>query len=156
MSSTESALHEVEAGFAYDGEPRVLVTTQRKIATAFTIAAVISIVIGAISFSNVSRLSDDAAAVAHSQEVIGALQTVLSTATDAETAARGYTITASETFLQPYNQAVRDVDARLARLRALTADSASQQRRLEALTGVGRATHGHFRPTHRSASDPRI
>jgi diguanylate cyclase (GGDEF)-like protein/PAS domain S-box-containing protein len=111
----------------------VLVATQRKIATAFAIAAGISIVIGVVSYSSVSRLSDDAAAVAHSQEIIGALQTVLSTATDAETAARRYTITGSDTFLQPYNEAVRDIDTRVARLRTLTTDNASQQRRLEAL-----------------------
>lgn len=132
---TDTAPRKVAADMANRRESQVLLTTQQKMAAAFGIAAGISILIGVVSYWSVSRLRQDAAQVIHAEEVLDSLQTVLSTVTDAQTASRGYTITGSETFLPPYEEAVRVVDAQLAELRALTVDNTLQQR-LQALTAL--------------------
>ncbi|MGB8592276.1 MAG: CHASE3 domain-containing protein, partial [Candidatus Acidiferrales bacterium] len=53
--------------------------------------------------------------------------------TDAETGQRGYIITGQQAYLDPYNDALNHVDRNLKDLRALTADSAVQQRNLDLL-----------------------
>jgi CHASE3 domain sensor protein len=58
---------------------------------------------------------------------------LLSSATDVETAQRGYTITGDESFLEPYTSARPRIGAELAELRRLTRDNAEQQRRLDRL-----------------------
>jgi len=93
--SIDSASPAFAAGLPNDRDQQVFVKTQRKIAATFLMAIGISIVIGLVSYSSVSRLRDDAARVAHTHEVIGALQTLLSTVTGAQTASRGYAITGS-------------------------------------------------------------
>jgi diguanylate cyclase (GGDEF)-like protein/PAS domain S-box-containing protein len=111
----------------------VQLTTQQKVSTAFAAAVGISIVIGVLSYASVYRLRDDAGWVAHTHEVIAALLAVLATAADAESAGRGYAITGSEAFLQPYNEAVGYAGTEIAKVRALTADNASQQRLVKVL-----------------------
>ncbi len=123
-------------GPAAPGNPppaRTLHATERYLTAAFAVAAGSSILIALLSFAAIARLRDDGARVAHTQEVIGALEAVLATATDAETAGRGYVITGSEAYLQPYDDALRDIGTELARIRELTADDEAQQRRLNAL-----------------------
>ena len=79
----------------------------------------ILIVIGVVSYASVSRLHEDAARVARTQQRIGALQTLLSTVTNAQTATRGYAITGNEAFLQPYSEAVNVIGGEVVRLREL-------------------------------------
>jgi PAS domain S-box-containing protein len=71
--------------------------------------------------------------VAHTHEVIGELEALLSTLKDAETGQRGYLLTEDKTYLQPYEDALQKVHARFDRLRKLTSDNSDQQGRLDVL-----------------------
>jgi PAS domain S-box-containing protein len=84
---------------------------------------------------NVQRLAENERMVAHTHEVIGELESLLSTLTDAETGQRGYLLAEDEKYLQPYEDALRRVDASLAHLKDLTSDNPRQQTRLAALDG---------------------
>ncbi len=71
--------------------------------------------------------------VRHTFQVLGELNTTLSSMQDVETGSRGYVISGEESYLEPFNNAVRLVPQEIQRLRQLTADNPEQQRRLDAL-----------------------
>ena len=94
------------------------------------LAILFFIVSGAIAYSNIRVLREDAAKIVHSHEVIVALGEVLSTVQDAETGQRGYLLTGDERYLEPYNNAVATVGKQIDALTALTRDNRDQQDRI--------------------------
>ncbi|WP_425989767.1 response regulator [Brevundimonas sp. TWP2-3-2] len=75
---------------------------------------------GVVSFSNVQIMKSDSAKIAHTHDVIVALDTLLSTMLDAETGQRGFLLTGNEEYLQPYDDAVSEVDLALSAIAGLT------------------------------------
>jgi signal transduction histidine kinase len=71
--------------------------------------------------------------VSHTHQVLTALEVVLSTLKDAETGERGFIITGSNEYLEPYQSAIRQIDEQLQTLQQLTADSPQQQQRIPVL-----------------------
>ncbi len=65
--------------------------------------------------------------------VISVVQSLDRALQDAERGQRGFLLTGSKAYLAPYNSGARDAPSLLARLKALTEDSAEQQRRLAEL-----------------------
>src|SRR5713101_7632900 len=104
-----------------------------KIGSGFGLALVILIAIGAVSYTSTVKFIDSAGWVAHTYEVLDNLGGFLAAMTDAETGQRGYLITGQDPYLEPYRVAAAAVEQRLKTLRSLTADNATQQRRLDAL-----------------------
>ena len=110
--------------------------------TAFAVAAAALVLIGASSYWSVSRLREDAAWVAHTREVIGVVESVLSSSTDVETGTRGFVVTGRDEYLQPYTDGIRNIHVELDALRALTIHNPSQGRRLSALESLIRERIG--------------
>jgi len=75
-------------------------------------------------------------AVSHTMKVREQLQSLVSTLKDAETSQRGYLLTATESYLSPYNQARAALPGEIARLRALLADNPDQLQRLSQIEGI--------------------
>ena len=71
--------------------------------------------------------------VAHTDEVLDALEGVVSTMKDCETGQRGYLITGEDRYLEPYNVAVTAIQDRVQRLKQLTEDNPRQQARIPLL-----------------------
>ena len=71
---------------------------------------------------------------AHTHRVQESIGHVLSLMQDLETGQRGYLLTGIEEYLEPFNAAIGRVDEDVGRLRSLTADNSSQQKRLTQLT----------------------
>lgn len=65
--------------------------------------------------------------VSHSHQVIHELEVVLSTVKDAETGERGFIITGSPEYLEPYHSAIAQIDGHVEKLKQLTADNPDQQ-----------------------------
>src|SRR5882757_9581440 len=63
------------------------------------------IVDAALSYKNTRELNKHAQLVTHTNEVLVALEEVVSTTKDAETGQRGYIITGEPSYLAPYNTA---------------------------------------------------
>src|SRR5262252_9582913 len=76
------------------------------------------------------RLNDQ---VQRNHEVKEELSSVLRLVIDAETGQRGYLITDDPVYLEPYQEATSQIDARLARLDSLTKTSARQQKKMHDL-----------------------
>jgi len=79
------------------------------------------------------RLNDQ---VQTTHEVKEELSAVLRLVVDAETGQRGYLITDDPVYLEPYQEATSQIDARLARLDSLTKNSAPQQQRMRELRRI--------------------
>ena len=107
-------------------------TVGTKIGSGFGLALVILAIIGGVTWRSTVKLTDTAELVAHTHEVLGKLESVLSDMSDVQTGARGYTITGEERFLEPYTAALSTVHQDLSALRDLTKD-VDQQRRLDVL-----------------------
>jgi PAS domain S-box-containing protein len=79
------------------------------------------------------RLNDQ---VQRTHEVKEELSAVLRLVVDAETGQRGYLITDDPVYLEPYQEATAQIEARLARLDSLTKNSAPQQQRMYELRRI--------------------
>jgi signal transduction histidine kinase len=98
--------------------------------------AVIALLLGGGIFVGVAAAREGRASLAHSHEVIAALDWITLRFVDAETGVRGYYITGDSTYLDRYTHVAADVRTGLATLRALTADNPRQQRRLDTLESL--------------------
>jgi methyl-accepting chemotaxis protein len=108
-------------------------TFGRKIAAGFSLAFLLLLGIGTVAFTNINVLTSTSHSVTHTHEVVERIATLLSLLKDAETGQRGYVITGQDSYLEPYNNAIAGVPTAMSQLRELTAASASQQKRLDAI-----------------------
>lgn len=105
-----------------------------KIGAGFTIALVIFVVVGFVSWRNVEKSTEDAAWVSHTHEVMATLTKLLSALQDVETGQRGYIISGEESYLAPYNNAVSAVEVHRQHLAELVNDNPREASRVQALT----------------------
>ncbi|HEY1723347.1 MAG TPA: response regulator [Magnetospirillaceae bacterium] len=91
------------------------------------------IVSGMIAYANLQTIREDNDKIAHSHEVILTLQKVLSSAQDAETGQRGFLLTDSESYLEPYTAAVAALPSQVEELEHLTIDDPTQRERVAPL-----------------------
>ncbi len=111
--------------------PRV-VTAERWLLLGVILGVGLAMAVALASFLAILRLQEDGARVAHAQEVIGALEGVLTTAAEAEAAALNYVTLGDAGFLRLYDDAARDLNANLGRVGRLV-KSPEQVRHLPAL-----------------------
>lgn len=93
---------------------------------------------GLVAHRNTNFLVNDAAQVAHTHEVIQALNEVLALVKDAETSQRGFLITYDEKYLEPFTTARSKIDEQIDLAERLTADNPTQQALLKPIrTHIG-------------------
>src|ERR1700719_1403182 len=114
-------------------EPLMKWSIQKKTGMALAVAGMILLLVAGLLYRNGRGFIEASEWVSHTHEVLAELEATLSAAAEAQTAARGYIITGQEAFLEPYQAAVPAVRANLDRLKSLTSDNPSQQRRLAIL-----------------------
>jgi PAS domain S-box-containing protein len=86
-----------------------------------------------IAYQKTSQIRQSAALVAHTHEVMDALESLLSTVNSAETGQRGYLITKSATYLKPYEDAIARYGGELGALATLTSDNPAQKQEIPKL-----------------------
>jgi len=91
------------------------------------------VVNASIDFRQTRELHDESAQVIRTQDIIAALDDVVSAVKDAETGQRGYLITGDATYLKPYTDALATTDQTIERFKRLTADNPLQQDRVPRL-----------------------
>ena len=90
--------------------------------------------INAIASYRATRvLIDQERRVSRTHEVLGQLEATMSTMKDAETGERGYIITGDDRYLEPYENAIREIDDHVAELKRLVADNPNQMARIPVL-----------------------
>jgi PAS domain S-box-containing protein len=94
--------------------------------TGFGLVVALLVVNAVVSFRNTRQLDEDSRWVAHTHEVLDALEEMLGTLRDAETGQRGYLLTGEDKYLAPYQDALRTYEEKIERVRRLTADNQTQ------------------------------
>jgi signal transduction histidine kinase/CHASE3 domain sensor protein len=107
-------------------------TRTRRLLTALT-PAVIVVVLGALVVDGLGRVRTTAALVTHTREVRETIGATLSDLLDAETGQRGFIITGTDRYLEPYDAGLARLTRDTGRLRALTRENPTQQRWLDSL-----------------------
>jgi PAS domain S-box-containing protein len=105
----------------------------RKMQLAFSAALALLLVVGVVSYRINGNQVENDGWVAHTHEVLAAIEAVLSNESEAESAQRGYFITGEGSFWEEYHKIIPALHANLARMRQLTDDNPAQQRRLDVL-----------------------
>lgn len=114
----------------------MLATLRRRLLLILTIGLFLTL--GVVAYTcraalGYDRLNDQ---VQRTHEVKEELSAVLRLVVDAETGQRGYLITDDPVYLEPYQEATAQIEARLARLDSLTKNSAPQQQRMYELRRI--------------------
>ena len=107
-------------------EPQAEAQLRRKVRTGFAFAVVLTSLLGFLSWHMARQAADDADWVAHTHEVSTALEATLRHLVDVESGERGFALTGSDPFLNPYKAGKSALAQDLLSLRLLVADNAAQ------------------------------
>lgn len=91
---------------------------------------------GFAGYGSARHMVENEKQVAHTHQVINALETFLSTLKDAETGQRGFILTEKDEYLEPYYDGVRRVTGQLDQLKELVSDNPEQMVQVLELKGV--------------------
>jgi PAS domain S-box-containing protein len=86
-----------------------------------------------VAYNNIEELYHARTRVGVSRQVQATLREILSAVKDAETGVRGFVITGDEKYLEPYEAALRSIDAMVRRVSSMTQSNPIQQDRLPML-----------------------
>ena len=114
----------------------MLTTLQRRLLLILTVGLFLTLGVAAYTCRaalGYDRLNDQ---VQRTHEVKEELSAVLRLVVDAESGQRGYLITDDPVYLEPYQEATSQIEARLARLDDLTKSSALQQQKMHDLRRI--------------------
>ena len=103
--------------------------------------------VGWLAYRDMTAATEADRWATHTYLVIDELLRLESGLKDAETGERGFLITGDDKYLDPYRASLGEIETHLAVLRQLTADNASQQQRLAAITPLVAAKLAELKAT---------
>jgi signal transduction histidine kinase/CHASE3 domain sensor protein len=106
---------------------------EKTMGLGFGLAFSVLLAIGLLQYARTKQLVEAGCGVAHTDEVLAGIETVLADVKDAESWLRGYAATGDQMFLAPCQAAITRTPNDLRQLRQLTLDNPRQQRRLDTL-----------------------
>jgi CheY-like chemotaxis protein/signal transduction histidine kinase/CHASE3 domain sensor protein len=102
----------------------------------FLLAVAAVAIIALLSYQSLQATTASAANLTQTIEVLGRLESLLSTLIDAETGQRGFLLTGEESYLAPYTDAKDALPEEIKSMRALLVNRPEQRRRLDALESL--------------------
>lgn len=111
------------------------ISLSSRLYVGFTIALLLSLLIGLFSYFTFRRQATDAEWVKHTYKVINTTESVEALLVDMETGRRGFRPTNDKKFLEPYYDGLRSIQPTLQNLESLVADNREQFERVTALKG---------------------
>jgi signal transduction histidine kinase/CheY-like chemotaxis protein/CHASE3 domain sensor protein len=105
----------------------------------FVIAVAAVVVMAVFSYQSLRSRSETAARVTQTLQILQQLDELLSTLKDAETGQRGFLLTDTESYLEPFDNAKARLASEFADARRLTADNPRQLQRLDTLEQFAKA-----------------
>ncbi len=109
---------------------------EQKTRVMLGIASVILVGLNALSFWSFIKQKETTDQVAESRIVLQKLEIVLSTLKDAETGQRGYVLTGQDSYLKPYDSAVKTIKPQIQELEQLTLADPELQQQLTTLESL--------------------
>jgi two-component system, sensor histidine kinase and response regulator len=107
-----------------------------QITIGFTLAIIMLIVLGYISYTNNRQYQRSSELVTNTNEILYHAQEALTVILDIETAENGYMLTQDRTYLERYAAAVLSIDGHVNDLIKLTTNNANHQRQLVSLQAL--------------------
>ena len=107
-----------------------------KTLVGFLAAIVAVLVISILSYQSLQAASESAQSLARSIEILGDFEGLLSNLKDAETGQRGYLLTGSDSYLEPYISAQAVLPTEFRSMRELLKDRPVQLKRLDTLNTI--------------------
>ncbi|MCU1332645.1 MAG: hybrid sensor histidine kinase/response regulator [Candidatus Angelobacter sp.] len=101
--------------------------------TVFVLAVLILIFVGWLSYNSTLHLAETSSWIAHTQEILLRLEQIRADIRAAEAGQRGYLLTNGREYLNSYSSSVENIKTNFSAARYLTADNATQQRRMDSL-----------------------
>ena len=108
-------------------------TTTRKVTLGFAAALGVMGAVAVISYLSTQRLIEDIEDVAHTYEVMGEVRDIWHLTTRMNTGVRGYVITERDEFLDPFREAMAEIDEQMGQVRSLIKGKQEQEQRLETI-----------------------
>jgi len=105
----------------------------RKTLVGFVVALIAVLAISVVSYRALQARSTGAQQMLQALEMTKALESSISTLTDAESSHRGYLLIGDKSYLDPYMAALAELPGNLANIRRLAADNPAQLQRFEAV-----------------------
>ena len=118
-----------------------------RIKVLLLIVLVFLVSLGWLSYRNLQVVAQSTAWEADTRLVIQEFDELLSSLKDAETGQRSFIITGSQDYLKPYNTGTTETWAHLSRLRLLTANNSSHQKRLDLMTSLATEKFAELKET---------
>ncbi|AWV05073.1 chemotaxis protein [Burkholderia sp. JP2-270] len=118
-----------------------------KLWLSFITILVVVVVVGATAYRSTVKFAEAAQWVIHTQKVLTRISDLLVTLVDAETGQRGYLITGEIRYLEPYQAALRGIDANIRDLKESTVDNPVQQERLRKIEPLVAEKMGELKAT---------
>jgi PAS domain S-box-containing protein len=122
---------------------REYATTERKVRAGFAVGLAFLGAIGIVSYLSVSRFTENAQLVAHSQLVMSNIDALVATTFETESAQRAYVLTGEEPFAAEYTRAMGRVEGLVQQLRDAVSAVPAQLARVEPLAEAIRARMRH-------------
>jgi signal transduction histidine kinase/CHASE3 domain sensor protein len=94
---------------------------------------VVLISVALLTFSNLNNYTEEVRLIRHSNQVLTAIQTVMTSVRDAETGHRGYQLTRDTTYLLPYYISLKVIPSQIAALDSLLGSDPIQSQRADTL-----------------------
>jgi methyl-accepting chemotaxis protein len=105
-------------------------TIGKKMAMGFGASLLILVIIGLVSYTSSSKMIQTTVLAEHTYQVLDSIEQIEIDLLNAEVGQRGYIITGLDHYLDPYNTAIKRIDAELATIRDMTKNNANHQSRL--------------------------
>jgi methyl-accepting chemotaxis protein len=113
-------------------------TIQAKLLIGFVLGPVILAIIGWIVYGSTQSLVEALNQRDHTYQVLQQSEAIGKLLVDAETGQRGFLITGTDSYLDPYRNATSSLNGKITQLAELTADNPRQQARLQTLRDLVR------------------
>ncbi len=118
-----------------------------KLILGYTLIFVLMVVISMITYRTTTAFIDTAGMISHTHQVISNVRQIEKLLIDMETGVRGFLITGTEEFLEPYNDGIKTYDFAVTELKLLVVDNPSQVERLNRVNELTREwQNSHGKP----------
>ncbi len=114
----------------------MLISFEKKLPLILLLAFLMLAAIGFFAYQSTSSLRDAVRWQKHTQQVLIKIDETLIAATDVETSGRGFVISGTDNFLEPYNTGKQKALKSIEELKSLTADNKQQAEYLVQLTNL--------------------
>lgn len=108
-------------------------TIRVKLAIGFAVVIALGLVTGVLGLGNAKQIKESAEVNEHTRRVLRDVAAIRESMTNIETGQRGFLITGYDTYLEPYNDGIAEIETQFDKVIELTSDNAAQTERLEAL-----------------------